>query len=280
MEPQPEDVIYPLVTFLDAFDIRTAYPLVLHLLEQDLSDEEWRSISVSMEWYLLHRAMCGLTNKNYNRTFLSLVKTLQKDGTSAERITQALSDFKGESNEWPRDEQFRTAWHEGGVYRLLQHSRLLHLLKSLDKTYFSSKCEAIVINSPLSIEHLMPQSWIQHWPLPDGSKGFTYEQLEDSDPANPVVIATKRRDALILSIGNLTILSEALNPALSNQNWSVKKPEIMKYSLLSINQLLHNQDVWAEETIEARSKDLFKVALKLWPSPILSIPEKSAAASV
>lgn len=87
--------------------------------------------------------------------------------------------------------------------------------------------------------------------------------LEDSDPATPVVIATKRRDALILSIGDLTILSEALNPALSNQNWSVKKPEIMKYSLLPINQLLHNQDVWTEETIQARSKDLFKVALKL-----------------
>ena len=267
IEPQQDDVIFPLVTFLDAFDIRTAYPLLLHLLEQELSDEEWRNISLSMESYLLRRAMCGLTTKNYNRTFLSLVKTLQKDGTSAERIAQALAGFKGESNEWPRDEQFRIAWHEGGVYRLLQHSRLLHLLKSLDATYFSAKCEAIVIDSPLTIEHLMPQNWIEHWPLPDGSKGLTYEQMEDRDPADPVVIATKRRDSLIHSIGNLTILSEALNPAISNLGWASKKPEIMKYSLLPINQLLHDQTEWTEGTIEQRSIALFKKAITLWPPP-------------
>ena len=267
IEPQQDDAIYPLVTFLDAFDIRTAYPLLLHLLDQNLSEEDWGTISVTLESYLLRRAMCGMTTKNYNRTFLSLVKTLQKDGVTPERISQALSDFKGESNEWPRDEQFRTAWHEGGVYRLLQHSRLLHLLKSLDETYFSSKCEAIVINSPLTVEHLMPQSWIEHWPLPDGKKGLTYEQMEDSDSADPVVVATKRRDALIHSIGNLTILSEALNPAVSNLGWKQKKPEIMKYSLLPINQLLHDQDVWNEESIEARSTELFKKALTLWPPP-------------
>jgi hypothetical protein len=66
-----------------------------------------------------------------------------------------------------------------------------------------------------------------------------------------------------------------LNPAVSNSAWSIKKPQIMKYSLLPINQLLHNQDVWDEDSIEQRSKDLFKIALKLWPSPTQFSPDKA-----
>ena len=203
-----------------------------------------------------------------------MTKTLQKDGTSADRIIQALSESRGESAEWPRDEQFREHWEDGGTYRILQSARLVHLLSRLDETYLTSKSEAILIKSGLTIEHLMPQSWVESWPLADGKAGLTYEELEDADPADPVVIATKRLNALIHSIGNLTILTEALNPSVSNSAWKTKKPQIMKYSLLPINQLLHNQDVWDEDTIEQRSKELFKIALKLWPSPSQFSPEK------
>jgi uncharacterized protein with ParB-like and HNH nuclease domain len=274
VEPQRGDVLYELVTFLDCFDIRTAYPLLLHLLEQNLSKEEWIKISVALESYLLRRAVCGLTTKSYNRIFLSLVKTLQKDGTSAERITQALSDSRGESTEWPRDEQFRESWNNGGTYQVLQSGRLVHLLSRLDETYLTSKSEAILIKTGLTIEHLMPQTWVEFWPLPGGAKGLTYEELEYADSGDPIAIATKRRNALIHSIGNLTILTQALNPAVSNSAWKTKKPQIMRYSLLPINQLLHDQDVWDEDTIEQRSKELFKIALKLWPSPTQSNPEK------
>lgn len=267
IEPTADDVIYPLVTFLDTFDIRTAYPLLLHLLEQDLPPDEWQKISETLESYLVRRAMCGLTTKNYNRTFLGLTRVLQKDEATAERISQALSEFKGESNEWPRDDAFRAAWNEGGAYQLLQSSRLVHLLRRLDQTFLTSKSEAITIHSALTIEHLMPQKWVEHWPLPDGKHGLSYEELEDADPKSPEAVATRRRNALIHSIGNLTILSQGLNSAVSNGPWKTKKPEVLKHSLLPINQLLQDQSEWTEDSIMERSKELFKVALKLWPLP-------------
>jgi hypothetical protein len=40
--PEKGDVIYDLCTFLDAFDIRTAYPLLLALMGADLPDTEWQ----------------------------------------------------------------------------------------------------------------------------------------------------------------------------------------------------------------------------------------------
>ena len=41
--PGDDDIISGLVTFLDAFDIRTAYPLLLALMDADLDDQEWRT---------------------------------------------------------------------------------------------------------------------------------------------------------------------------------------------------------------------------------------------
>lgn len=267
VQPQRTDVIYKLVTFLDAFDIRTAYPLLLHLLDEGLPDSEWEEISTALESYLLRRAVCGLTTKNYNRVFLGLTKTLRKDGTSAARIYQALSDNKGDSTEWPRDEAFRAAWNTGGAYQILQSGRLVHLFRRLNEKYYNGKAEAISIDSPLTIEHLMPQEWIENWPMADGSLGLNYAQLEDVDPNDPGAIATRKRNALIHSIGNLTIVSQALNSAVSNSDWLTKKPEILKSSLLPINQQLVDKSEWNEASISDRSAELFKLALGIWPSP-------------
>lgn len=167
------------------------------------------------------------------------------------------------------------AWENGGTYRILQSSRLVHLLSRLDETYLTSKSEAFLIKSGLTIEHLMLQTWFDSGPLPDGTRGLSYEELEDADPATEAVVATKRQNALIHPIGNLTILTQALNPAVSNSAWKMEKPQIMKFSLLPINQVLHDQDLWAENSIEQRSKDLFKIALKLWPSPTQFSPDKA-----
>jgi uncharacterized protein with ParB-like and HNH nuclease domain len=274
VEPQKDDIIYPLVTFLDNFDIRTAYPLLLHLLEEGLSDADWQEISIALESYLLRRAVCGLTTKNYNRVFLGLTRTLRKDGTSADRIYQALSDFGGDSNEWPRDEAFRASWNTGGAYQVLQSGRLVHLFRRLNEKYLNTKSEAISIDSPLTVEHLMPQGWIENWPLPNGALGLTYAQLEDAAPDDAAAIATRRRNSLIHSIGNMTIVSQALNSSVSNSDWATKKPEILKSSLLPINLQLVDKEKWNEATIVDRSADLFKFALGIWPGPKPSSSEK------
>ena len=36
--------------------------------------------------------------------------------------------------------------------------------------------EDVTINSKLTVEHVLPQAWIEHWRLPDGQKGLTREE--------------------------------------------------------------------------------------------------------
>jgi hypothetical protein len=68
------------------------------------------------------------------------------------------------------------------------------------------------------------------------------------------------------TFGNLTIVVQPLNSAISNSGWAVKKPELLK-SLLPLNQQLHSVEKWDEDAIVRRGKELFERALQLWPSP-------------
>lgn len=267
VELQTGDVLFPLVTFLDTFDIRTAYPLLLHLLDVELADSEWAVVSETLQSYLIRRAVCGLTTKNYNRVFLQLTRSLRTDGASAQRVRYHLSALGGESTEWPSDESFGEAWLTSHAYKTLQNAKVVYLLRRLDAEYRSAKNEAITITGPLSVEHIMPQNWLEHWPLQDGSAGLSHAELWNADPNDSHTTATKLRNQLVQTLGNLTIVTQALNSAASNSSWGTKRPALLNASLLPINQSLYLYETWDETAIVRRGKDLFQRATKLWPGP-------------
>ena len=266
LEPKRDDVLFGLVTFLDRFDIRTTYPLLLHLLESGLTEDQWYVVSQTLESYLLRRAVCDLTTKGYNRIFLTLTRSLRAGGTSPESLRSHLAGLRGESSEWPDDNTFRDAWQTRHAYQTLQNPKVVHILERLNNTYLSVKSEDITIESPLTVEHILPQDWLDHWPLPDGSKGLTVQALWESTPDNARAEATKRRNAILQTFGNLTIISQPLNSSVKNKGWAEKKPALLSASLLPINQQLHSVETWDEGAIDERSRRLFERALKIWPS--------------
>ena len=105
----------------------------------------------------------------------------------------------------------------------------------------------------LTVEHIMPEKWQQHWPLPS-----------DKDEAE----ATNDRDEAIKSIGNLTLTTRKLNAKLSNSPWSEKRKTLDEHSSLFLNKTLLDgaPDVWDEVAIEKRSSDLAKIIMQIWPS--------------
>jgi hypothetical protein len=42
IQPKDTDVLFGLCNFLETFDIRTAYPLLLAMIEASLDDNEWK----------------------------------------------------------------------------------------------------------------------------------------------------------------------------------------------------------------------------------------------
>jgi hypothetical protein len=77
-------------------------------------------------------------------------------------------------------------------------------------------------------------------------------------------ISTRKRDDAVQMLGNLTILSVALNAAQSNLTWDKKRPEMMEHSLLPLNQSLLDKKEWNETAILKRGEELFERAGRVW----------------
>lgn len=119
-----------------------------------------------------------------------------------------------------------------------------HLLRSEDP----KEPEAVITYNNLQIEHIMPQSWEQHWPLSDADGNQVAKN--DADPVW-INLSTERRRA-VDRIGNLTLVTGSFNGSVSNLGWLVKRPEFEKQKSLVINHAVAQQADWSERSIEER----------------------------
>lgn len=264
IQPAKGDVVFGLCSFLETFDIRTAYPFLLALMDLDLDAEAWKQVSDILESYLFRRAVCGLDTKNYNRIFLSLTRNLRREGFSIDGLRSVLLGQTGESGVWPDDATFREAWLQKPLYGPLNSPKLVHLYSRLNQTFMSSKAEALAFSQPPTVEHIMPRDWITNWPLPDGTRGLTFSELSAAPSDDVRAIATRKRHLAIHTLGNLTILSSALNSAQGNSRWEDKKIAMKNHSLLPINQSVVELDAWDEAAILDRAESLFERARHVW----------------
>jgi hypothetical protein len=252
----PEEIFF---YRLRVTETATATPLLLLTMGQpdDVVPPTQKALVMSaLESWLIRRMLCRLTTKNYNIVFLNLLAEVLKEPEAAGNIAVAyLTRLQGESQIWPSDAMVEEALLTLPLYRILSRGRLRMALEALED---AMRPEGMAEESHgprgLTIEHVLPQSWQEHWPLPDG--------------VNPME-ATASRDTLKHSIGNLTLVTHKLNPVLSNATWNVKRAALGEHTVLFLNKGLVNgyPDGWDEDTIRERGKALAAVAMRVWPAP-------------
>lgn len=272
IETSVGDKLYRLSSFLISFDMSTVYPLLLYLNENEFPKEEWNVVSTAIESFLLRRVVCGLSTKNYNQIFLGIVRSLEKERDNRKRelsvnmIIDYLSGSSGSASKWPSDEDFRNSWLTRDLYNGLDNRKLVWILMRLNETYLNNMSESIIINGPLTIEHILPQKWLEKWPLQGGLKGMDLNELTNSADGDQRAELTRLRNAKLQTMGNLTLLTQPLNASQSNDSWEFKKPKMLESSLLPINQQLYSYDVWDETQIQQRGETLYKKAKMIWPA--------------
>jgi hypothetical protein len=149
IEPKIGDAIYDLAKFLDAFDIRATYPLLMAMLDTGLSDRQWSDVSKTLQSYVVRRAVCGWPTKNYNRIFLSLTRNLRNDGTVPENLTRRLLEQVGQSGEWPSDADFGETWKTRHAYQGLDTPKIVHILRRLSNSYSSANARIAATSARL-----------------------------------------------------------------------------------------------------------------------------------
>jgi uncharacterized protein with ParB-like and HNH nuclease domain len=241
---------------LKLLDVSTVTPLVLYLLEHHKPDSaEFLQAIGDLESYLVRRFICGYTTKSYNRTFLNrlLAEMVREQKTDAATLREKLLSLQGDSQCWPDDETFARDWCHRRLYQGRNTGKVRAVLEALELSMRGSKQESLVLPDGLTVEHVLPQQWQTHWPLAEAT------------PENQ-----ERRGRLLHSIGNLTLVTQAFNSALSNEPFAIKRQEIVTTSLLMLNthfQRYDDNDAWDEDEIVARADSLFAYALKIWPLP-------------
>jgi transcription termination factor NusB len=238
-----------------------ATPLLLQLFsanKDQLLPERKELCIKALESYLVRRMICRMTTKDYNRLVLELIPKVNENiQTADEVIIKHLKDQTTESRIWPGDEQVEKAVLDLPLYRLLTRGRLRFVLEALEEANRTGKAEeAHTPRGSLTIEHILPQSWQENWPI------------NDVDDPEEYLKRVSERERIKHSIGNLTLITNKLNPSLSNGPWNKKKQGLQDHSTLFLNKVLLGRwgdTSFGEAEIKERGHELAQLICSIWP---------------
>jgi hypothetical protein len=240
---------------VNVMEVTTSYPLLLWLFGPDgISDDaERRKALDAIESWLVRRMVLRANTQGYTTVFTALLTALRK---SSERtggaVVEYLRGLEGERAYWPGDELLHQAFAEAPAYNVITRARLRMVLEAIEERMRLRFAEETSVTPDLTIEHVLPQEWRAHWPLPDVD-----------DPA----AAEHERDRIKQTIGNLTLVTKRLNPKMSNGPWLTKRDALQNFSVLLISSDVREAESWDEESIRERADRLANVAIDVWPGP-------------
>lgn len=261
---------------LQPFDTTTTHPLALRISTADVPNSEKTEMFNDIVSYIVRRAVCGLTPKNYNNWFMSVLRQWIKGEPTRAALKELLaSSPNSPAARWPEDDEFVHAFQTAPTYYgNLDASRCRMLLTELEGSLrLTKRTEEPTIPdlSNLDIDHILPRSWYEHWTLPDGSKAkFAESQAAEQQELVGAALsdhyqAIRRRTKAIPTLGNLTLLNLSVNREAQNKDFATKKQLLIANSVLNLNGDLMACEIWGEEAIFARAKRLAEAATQLYP---------------
>ena len=252
------------------FDVSTVMPLVLRLTTSGLEPDTLSVCLGMVESFIVRRAITGEDNKEYNKLFAEIVAVIS--GAAPERMMEALKSKlwsgSGATRIWPGDESVKEAVLVRPLYNFIRTPALRLLLERLEIYLRTLKTENKIVQSGLTIEHVIPQRWGEHWPLGDmriPNDVVLYPWLA-KDAVAPLTEAIRERNSRLQTLGNLTLLNNRANPGAANFGFAHKKVEY-KNSVLRLNRHFDELPDWDEKAIQARGELFAGTICRIWGKP-------------
>jgi len=259
---------------IEAMELAATMPVFLWLISRNhhLPNNQIEIGLGALESWATRRTLLRLTTKDVNRFMVAILKALDGVDTSSagSTVRTHLSQQTADSRYWPSDDEVTSKLPTAKVYGLMKQSRIRAVLDRIEqgRRAISTMHELVPIPNGLSVEHIMPRGWRTYW---------------DENPKLEQK-AAEERDALVNSLGNLTVITQSLNSSLSHRPWTDvaaeglkqggfegegKRSLLNKFSLLLLNKLIvdEHHDSWTESDIEARGSYLTQDIVAIWPGP-------------
>ncbi|HJQ94230.1 MAG TPA: DUF262 domain-containing protein [Acidimicrobiia bacterium] len=256
---------------VESLELGAFIPLLLWMISDNHNPppSEADKALTAMESWAVRRTLLRRTMKDINKLVVALLQELDQhplDGVG-DATTRFLAKQTADSREWPTDSQVLAELPGVKMYGNIKQQRLRTILSALELWARTARSEQVSLPSKLEIEHVMPRGWRTHW-------GARIAQ-------DPKLAAN--RDALINTLGNLTLVTQKLNVELSNRPWRDeeaslvaptgkdaavgKRSLIQRFSLLVLNKEIvdGHEAEWTDQEIRDRSARLARAVTEVWP---------------
>lgn len=243
---------------MNVLNVKSAWPFVLALFEKHANDLDLvKNILVNLESFVIRRSICGWSTRHYNIFFSELAGIVKNtDSDLYGEFCKKFLNGSTEGDKFPSNAEFKDSWVNVELYRKLPKARLRMILEVMEEASRSDYSEEKSVRRRLSIEHILPQEWEEHWPCPSDMKDDRRKKIH--------------------TIGNLTLIEGKFNSAQSNRPWLSskngdpgKRDRMRKHSMLALNKSICDNERWGEDEIRKRAEELFQFALNVWPMPTL-----------
>lgn len=243
-------------------DSEISRPLLIWLDEPEqagVTDDDRTRILDLLESWFVRRALVKAPSQGSNRFLVDLMQHLSRQ--PKDRLPEAVEQFLVANHTavgyWPGDSEVHTALIDANVYGNYRRNRLRMVLEALEdakRGYPGVHPLAMgpIVRDKATIEHLMPQKWRAHWD-------------DDLDEERQL-----ERDRRIQQLGNLTIVTQALNSKISNGAWGQKRAHFVTSDDVLITKealALADDAGWSEEAITARTGRMISQICAIWPAP-------------
>ena len=256
--------------FLQLWDMSTFHPLILWINAQPLEDDDKCGLLDSIEAYIVRRELCGLTSKNYNKVVTGVIKYAREQSNPLIAVIEYLSSLSGDASRIPADAEVEEECARRSIDDITR-GRLYYILQQIEHEKRTKFHEAVLSTEDITVEHVMPKHWKENWPLPNGTISpylHGWETLGDPNLDDETKRLITKREKLISTLGNLTLITGARNTSIGNASWELKR-EHLSSSLLALNREVVTSETWDEAAIERRTADLAQTINKIWKRPIV-----------
>lgn len=235
-------------TIIFGLDTTTLIPYTLYIL-RNISDETTKNeLFGIIETYIMRRMITHSNTKNYNQLFTD--KLINNRVLSKQEFLDYIEKRDDKVNFLPTDEELEKGFNTSILINK-QSAGILYLIES--KIRNEKDSTALLGINKYSLEHLMPKKWRNNW-----------DKLSSKE-------SEINRDRKLLTLGNLTIITQSLNSSIRDSKWEDKlkgknkKGGLIEYSggLKTISQFLEYPE-WDEKTIEKRALFLYEKAKQIW----------------
>lgn len=230
-------------------DTSTLIPYILYILKNVKNENDRNELFDFIETYIVRRMVTHSNTKNYNQLFTD--RLINHEILSKKQFLEYLSGQTDTVNFLPTDKEFEDGFNKSCLVNK-QSAGILYLLESKIRNKKMHSTQLLGMNK-YSLEHLMPKKWENNWNHPSNQEDKIY------------------RNRKLLTLGNLTIITQSLNSTIRDSNWITKKEgkgdknglNTYATGLETLNSFLR-LDKWDEETIENRAKFLYQNATNIW----------------